>query len=208
VNLALSLAVDRRWPEAREEYRRAVATTPESDVVKSRLRDLDRLISSNEQPARKEEGATGTKAIQVSSRSEAAATASGTLEAAAPDARNDVPVNTKTVHVPPPAVAFLPPPRPVDRGRPAMQNEAPAESKTAQVSAARTTSRPPPRPVDVGRIALQKQAAMDGKTVRVSAPSAVYTPPPRAPRSDQTSRKPVRIPDLPALDAPVLPPAN
>jgi len=48
VNLAFSLSLNKRWHLAREEYRRAMAYHPSSDVLKARLREIDRLIAANE----------------------------------------------------------------------------------------------------------------------------------------------------------------
>jgi len=48
VNLAFSLALDKRWQSARQEYRRAMAANPSSDILKARLREIDRLIAVNE----------------------------------------------------------------------------------------------------------------------------------------------------------------
>jgi tetratricopeptide (TPR) repeat protein len=48
VNLAFSLALDKRWQSAPQEYRRAMAANPSSDILKARLREIDRLIAVNE----------------------------------------------------------------------------------------------------------------------------------------------------------------
>jgi Tfp pilus assembly protein PilF len=48
VNLAFSLSLDQRWQSARQEYRRAMAANPSSDILKARLREIDRLIAVNE----------------------------------------------------------------------------------------------------------------------------------------------------------------
>jgi Tfp pilus assembly protein PilF len=48
VNLALSLSLEKRWDVAREEYGRAMSAKPTSKTIRSRLRELDRLIASNE----------------------------------------------------------------------------------------------------------------------------------------------------------------
>jgi len=48
VNLAFSLALDKRWQSARQEYRHAMAANPSSDILKTRLREIDRLIAVNE----------------------------------------------------------------------------------------------------------------------------------------------------------------
>jgi Tfp pilus assembly protein PilF len=48
VNLAFSLLLQEQWPEARDQYRRALAAKPNSEVAKSRLRDIDRVIAAKD----------------------------------------------------------------------------------------------------------------------------------------------------------------
>jgi tetratricopeptide (TPR) repeat protein len=47
VNLALALAMDGRWPEARDHYRAALAANPRSAAAESGLRQLDYLVARN-----------------------------------------------------------------------------------------------------------------------------------------------------------------
>jgi tetratricopeptide (TPR) repeat protein len=72
VNLAFSLSLDQRWQAAREEYRRALASNPNSELVRSRLRDIDRLIVANDRQA-PSRGATRDTTIVPASTSRARA---------------------------------------------------------------------------------------------------------------------------------------
>jgi tetratricopeptide (TPR) repeat protein len=66
VNLAFSHTLERRWDAAREEYRRAAAARPASEVVKTRLRELDHLIALNEGRGTKEAGRVDPKTVTAS----------------------------------------------------------------------------------------------------------------------------------------------
>lgn len=72
VNLAFSLSLEKRWDAAREEYCRAAAAKPDSEIVKTRLRELDRLIASNEGRAKKKGAPIDAKTVPVSTRPSAA----------------------------------------------------------------------------------------------------------------------------------------
>jgi tetratricopeptide (TPR) repeat protein len=72
VNLAFSLSLEKRWDAAREQYRRAAMAKPQSEIVKSRLRELDHLIASNEGRAMKKDAPVDAKTVQVSTRPPAA----------------------------------------------------------------------------------------------------------------------------------------
>jgi tetratricopeptide (TPR) repeat protein len=52
-NLAFALTMDRKWPEAREQYRLALAAEPSSQPVEARLKELDTLIAKVDPRARK-----------------------------------------------------------------------------------------------------------------------------------------------------------
>jgi tetratricopeptide (TPR) repeat protein len=66
LNLAFSLSLEKRWDAAREEYRHAASSKSESEVVKSRLRDLDHLIASNESRATKKNAPVDANTVPVS----------------------------------------------------------------------------------------------------------------------------------------------
>jgi tetratricopeptide (TPR) repeat protein len=66
VNLAFSLSLDQRWQSAREESRRALAANPSSDGAKVRLREIDRLIVSNDKRAGSPGATRDAQAVAVS----------------------------------------------------------------------------------------------------------------------------------------------
>ena len=68
-NLAFSLALDKRWQLARQEYRRAMAANPSSDILKARLREIDRLIAVNQVQTPRLAATRDTKTIPVSKSS-------------------------------------------------------------------------------------------------------------------------------------------
>jgi tetratricopeptide (TPR) repeat protein len=51
-NLAFALTIDRKWSEAREQYRLALAAEPSSQPIKDRLKQLDSLIAAADPRAR------------------------------------------------------------------------------------------------------------------------------------------------------------
>ena len=66
VNLAFSLSLDKRWQLSREEYRRAMAYHPTSDVLKARLHEIDRLIVANDVQVTKRTATRDASTIPVS----------------------------------------------------------------------------------------------------------------------------------------------
>jgi tetratricopeptide (TPR) repeat protein len=66
VNLAFSLSLDKRWQLAREEYGRAMAFHPSSDVLKARLHEIDRLIAANDVQTPKRAATKDARTIPVS----------------------------------------------------------------------------------------------------------------------------------------------
>ncbi len=66
VNLAFSLSLDKRWQLAREEYRRAMAFHPSSDILKARLSEINRLIAANEVQVPDRTATRDARAVPVS----------------------------------------------------------------------------------------------------------------------------------------------
>ncbi len=66
VNLAFSLSLDKRWRLAREEYARAMAYHPSSDILKARLHEIDRLIAANDVQTPRFAATRDARAIPVS----------------------------------------------------------------------------------------------------------------------------------------------
>src|SRR3954452_25372032 len=69
LNLAFSLSLDQHWKPAREEYRRAMASAPNSETVRSRLRDLDHLLASTERQTPRPRAIGDSQMVPVSGQS-------------------------------------------------------------------------------------------------------------------------------------------
>ena len=65
-NLAIALTLDRRWSEAREQYRLALTADPTSQVAKTRLAELETLVAKVDPAGRN--GLQDTKILPASAR--------------------------------------------------------------------------------------------------------------------------------------------
>jgi Flp pilus assembly protein TadD len=71
-NLAFSLTLDQRWQLAREHYRQALAAGADSELLRARLRELDRLVLASGAGTRRRTAASDPNAIPAAHRSPAA----------------------------------------------------------------------------------------------------------------------------------------
>jgi tetratricopeptide (TPR) repeat protein len=71
-NLAFSLSLEKNWTAAREEFRLATAAKPESETIRSRLREVDVLIASHGSPGVKKNASLDTQTVPASTRRAAA----------------------------------------------------------------------------------------------------------------------------------------
>jgi tetratricopeptide (TPR) repeat protein len=103
LNLAFSLSLDQRWKPAREEYRRALAASPNSETVKSRLRELDHLLASIERRTPHPRAIGDSQMVPVSAQSSTS--------------RPNAALTTEGGPVPAPRIKIPPPAKFVDNTR-------------------------------------------------------------------------------------------
>jgi tetratricopeptide (TPR) repeat protein len=91
-NLAFSLSLEKNWTAAREELRLAAAGKPDSEALKSRLRQLDSLIASHEGRSPQRGATLDRSAVTASARPAAPSQATRQISTTITEPRRSTPV--------------------------------------------------------------------------------------------------------------------
>jgi Tfp pilus assembly protein PilF len=177
VNLAFSLAIDKRWPAARAAYRRALEEKPITEIAKSRLTEIGRLITANDLRTPRIDATRDTQTVAASAESSVASTGPVLLAATASD-----PASNTVTRTPKPAMISG-----LAASKPAMLSATTA-SKPPTVSAT-TASKPP----TVSAPAASKPAAGGAKDVSKPSSGNVASTAKRASKTKIPPPKPPRV---------------
>jgi hypothetical protein len=207
VNLTFSLALDKRWQPAREAYRRALAAKPSTEIARSRLVEIGRLISANDRPNPRIDATRDTQTVAASTAGALAVsppvapatyaptTASSRVVSNTESAPGSLATETKPDSVSPTALVS-----PTTLVSPTALVTPAALLKPAPVSDDSTPAQPAPvsgsiraKPAPVSDSTSAKLAPVSDSAPAKPAPVSDSTPAKLAPVSDSTPAKPAPV---------------